>query len=114
MLLDKKTYIITFERMTPADANRYAEELRNALLDATTDITVQRKRENPQTQDFGSTLVLILGTPALSAVVTAVSQWLLRRRNASLTWKTADGEVIVQNINSQNACELARKLLKRP
>ena len=70
--MEKQTYIVTFEGVSPSDANRYAEELRNALLDATADIAVQRKRESPQTQDFGSTLILILGTPAVGAVVTAV------------------------------------------
>ena len=111
--MEKQTYIVTFEGVSPSDANRYAEELRNVLLDTTADIAVQRKRESPQTQDFGSTLILILGTPAVGAVVTAVSNWLQLRKNASLTWKTADGEMIVQNISSKNAVELAQQLLNK-
>jgi|GraSoiStandDraft_40_1057318.scaffolds.fasta_scaffold112290_2 hypothetical protein len=113
ILMEKQTYIVTFEGVSPSDANRYAEELRNALLDATADIAVQRKRESPQTQDFGSTLILIVGTPAVGAVVTAVSNWLQLRKNASLTWKTADGEMIVQNISSKNAVELAQQFLNK-
>src|SRR5437763_12443611 len=108
--MDQQTYIITFEGVSPADANRYAEELRNALLDATPDVTVQRRRENPYTQDFGATLVLILGTPAVVAVVTAVRDWLTLRNSASLTWKTADEQIIVQNISSKNAAQLAQFL----
>jgi hypothetical protein len=111
--MDQQTYIVTFERVPPADAQRYAEELRNALLDATSDLTVQRRRENPLTQDFGATLVLTLGTPAMVAMVTAVGNWLKLRNSASLTWKTADGQVIVQNITSKNATELAQRLLNK-
>ncbi len=112
--MDQQTYLVTFEGISPADAHRYAEELRNALLDATPDLIVQRKRENPLTQDFGATLVLTLGTPAVVAVVTAVGNWLKLRNSASLTWKTADGQMIVQNITSKNATELAQRLLSKP
>ncbi len=111
--MDQQTYIVTFEGVSPADAQRYAEELRNALLDAIPDITVQRKRDNPHTQDFGATLVLILGTPAVIAMVTAVGNWLKLRNSASLTWKTADGHMIVQNITNKNATELAQCLLSK-
>lgn len=111
--MDQQTYIVTFGEVSPADANRYAEELRNALLDATPDITVQRRRENAYTQDFGATLVLILGTPAVAAVVAAVDNWLKLRNSASLTWKTADEQIIVQNISSKNAAELAQLLLNK-
>src|SRR2546427_521620 len=111
--MNQQTYIVTVEGVSPADTHRYAEELRNALLDATPDLTVQRRRENPLTQDFGATLVLILGTPAVVAVVTAVGNWLKLRNSASLTWKTADGHMIVQNITSKNATELAQLLLSK-
>jgi len=109
----QQTYIVIFEGVSPVDAHRYAEELRNILLDATPDLTVQRRRENPLTQDFGATLVLTLGTPAVVAVVTAVGNWLKLRNSASLTWKTADGHMIVQNITSKNATELAQRLLSK-
>src|SRR5579864_3843089 len=115
--MEKTTYHVTFEEVSPSDANRYAEELRNALLDAAPDIIVQRKRESPQAQDFGTSLVLILGTPvattAVSAVVTAVDNWLRLRRNASLNWKSADGEITIRNISSKNVVELAQVLLNK-
>ena len=104
---------ITFEEVAASDANRYAEELRNALLDATADITVERKRENTQAQDFGTSLVLMLGTPATAAVVTVLGNWLRLRKNASLSWKSADGEITLKNISSKNVVELAQQLLNK-
>jgi hypothetical protein len=109
--MDEQTYLITFDEVSPVDANRYADELKNALLDATPDIAVRRKRNDPYQQDFGTTLILILGTPAVVTVAAAVKDWLRMRQNASLTFKTADEQIIVQNITSKNAAQLAQLLL---
>lgn len=38
--MDQQTYIVTFEGVSDFDAQRYAEELQDALLDASPDITV--------------------------------------------------------------------------
>ena len=111
--MDQQTYIVTFEGVSDFDAQRYAEELQDALLDASPDITVQRIRENPLAQDFGAALILILGVPAVVAAVKAVRDWLLFRDNATLKWKNADGELVVEGINSKNAAELAQLLVKK-
>ena len=58
--MSEQTYLLTFIGVSEAEANQYAEELREALLDATTGIAVQRQRENPLAQDLGGNLVLIL------------------------------------------------------
>lgn len=110
--MDPQTYIITFDNVSLADANRYAEELRSALLDASDGIEVQRSRDHPRTQDIGSTLVLVLGTPAAAGVVKAIADW-LARRNATVTIETADKHIRVQNISSKNAAELARIFLEK-
>ncbi|KKG00841.1 hypothetical protein DU40_15250 [Methanosarcina mazei] len=109
--MDQQTYIVTFEGVSPFDAQHYAEELQDVLLDATPDITVKRRRADPLTQDFGTTLILILGAPAVVAVVNAVRDWLIRRNSASLIWKTADGELMIQGISSKNVAELAQFLV---
>lgn len=109
--MDQQTYIVSFEGVSHSDAQRYAKELQDALLDATPDITVQRRRESPLTQDFGATLVLILGAPAVVAVVKAVRDWLIRRNSASLTWKTADEELMIQGVSSKNVADLVKLLV---
>ncbi len=69
--MNEQTYFITFENVSAAEANRYAEELRQALLDASPEVVVHRHRDDPRAQDFGATLVLLLGTPAAGAMVKA-------------------------------------------
>lgn len=111
--MNQQSYIITFDDVSPADANRYADELRNALLDTTPDITVQRRRDDPRTQDFGATLVLVLGTPAVVTVAKTIADWLKLRASASLTIETPEKRIVVQNITSKNAAQLAERLLSQ-
>jgi len=95
-VMDQQTYIIRFDEISEADANRYAIELRNMILDASPDVEVERRRDNPSTLDFGATLVLILGTPAATAVTSAIAQaignWLLRHRG-DITIERENGKI---------------------
>lgn len=109
--MDEQSYIINFGSALPTDANRYAEELRNILLDEVEDIKVQRRRDNAQAQDFGTTLVLILGTPAVVTAATAIGNWLQHRSAAVLTLETLDRKIIVQNITGKDATKLAEIML---
>lgn len=90
--MDQQTYIIKFDGVSPSDANRYADELRNALLNATPDVQVQRRRDDPRAQDFGATLVLILGAPATIAIAKEIVNWLALRRG-TITIETEKGEI---------------------
>jgi hypothetical protein len=108
----EQMYTITFDAISAADANRYAEELRQALLDAEPDVQVHRRRDDPHTQDIGSTLVLILEAPATVALVTAIGNWLALRNRAAITVKKADEQIVIENITSKKVGELAQLLLR--
>lgn len=109
--MTEQTYLLSFEGVSAAEENQYAEELREALLDATTAITVQRQRENPLAQDLGATLVLIMGTPALVAAVNAIGNWLQKRRSASLTIVTAEKKIVAENLTNKDAAQLLHLFL---
>ena len=109
--MNEQTYLLSFEGVSEAEANRYAEELREALLDATTEIAVQRQRENPLAQDLGATLVLIMGTPALVAAVNAIGNWLQKRHSASLTIITAEKKIVAENLTNKDAARLLHLFL---
>jgi RNA 3'-terminal phosphate cyclase len=111
--MDQQTYLITFEGVPPAVANRYSDELKSVLLKASSEIEVQQRREDVHAQDFGATLVLVLGAPAVVAAVKALGDWLQRRHGVGLTMKTENGEVIATNLTSKDALKLA-ELLRSP
>ena len=104
--MDEQTYIITFDDVSAADANRYAEELRQALLDASPDVEVHRRRDDPRTQDFGATLVLLLGTPAAVTVARAIGNWLALRRG-TISIEAENGEITkITGTNLSNEAQL--------
>jgi hypothetical protein len=86
--MSQYTFLVTFDNAPPADAARYANELREFILDAAPDVTVQRQRSDSYAQDFGTTLVLVLGTPAVVAVVRGCVQRLEKPDGAK---ETVDG-----------------------
>lgn len=109
--MNEHTYLLSFEGVSAAEANRYAEELREVLLDAEASIAVQRQRENPLAQDLGASLALILGTPAVVAAVQAIGNWLQKRRSASLTIVTAEQKIVAANLTNQDAAQLLQLFL---
>jgi len=109
--MQQYTYLLHFNELSQAEANRYAEELRNVLLNASPEIAVQRERDDPGTQDFGATLVLVLGTPAVVAAATAIGNWLQLRTKASLTIETPDKKIVAQNVTRKDAARLAELFL---
>ncbi len=111
--MNQQTYIVKFTGVSVADANRYASELRDTLLEADPDIEVERRRDDLRTQDFGATLVLILGTTSATAIAKAIGDWLKLRNSASLQFETPEGKVLVQNITSKDAAKLAEFLVPK-
>jgi hypothetical protein len=102
---------ITFPGATSAEANRYAGELRDVLRNADRDISVEQKRERPDTQDFGATLVIILGTASVTAIAKGVQSWLARTSGARIEI-SADGRVIAENLDSKDAAKVVEAVFK--
>lgn len=110
--MDPQVYLIAFENVSAGEANRFAEELRNALLDSSIPaIEVERKRHDPRTLDTGQILQVILDASSITALVTVIGNWLVRRR-ASLTFKRPEGDIIATNINDKTVTELTRLLVE--
>ena len=111
--MDNQTYIVKFDGEDLADANRYAAELRDTLLEVASDtgvnVEANVRRDDPSTMDFGGTLVLVLGTPAAIAIAKGFADWLRKRNTASVTIETGDGKLVAKNISSKDAASLAGK-----
>ena len=97
---------ITFDELSRAEANRVVQELRRALLDRAGDeVTASIEKPDPDSQDGGSTLVLLFGTSAAAAIAQGIRAYLTRRADARdrITIKTADGiEVIATGEAARN------------
>lgn len=103
-------FILRFDNASVADQNRFADDLLNALMDAHPEVTADRKRENIAAQDFGGTLVLVLGTPAIVAVAHALKNWLSRNNAASVSIETPTGRLVAKNLESRDVTAIIKAL----
>ena len=109
--MDEQTFLIELEGVPANIANRYADELRNALLDSSSDIKAELRRGEENTQDFGSTLVLVLGAPAVVAAAQALGDYLKLRRSVRLKITTPNGQQVeVDNTSSADAKKIVQML----
>ncbi len=104
--MDESPFIIRFPGASTAEANRYAADLATTLRDVDQDLKVEQQRDRPDTQDFGATLAIILGTASVSAVAKGVAAWLARHAGAKIQIN-ADGSVIASNLDSRDAARIA-------
>ena len=70
--------IVSFRDTTTAEANQLAGSLADALRDADPSVIVDRLRERTDTQDFGASLAVILGSAAVTAVAKGIAGWMAR------------------------------------
>jgi hypothetical protein len=106
VIVSDSTFIITFPGSSTAEANRYAAELGAALREIDEELKVEQQRDRADTQDFGATLAIILGTASATAVAKGVAAWLARHSGAKIQIN-ADGSVVASNLDSRDAARIA-------
>lgn len=98
------SFEISFEGST-AEAAQLSNELEQDIREAAA-VDITRKKERQDTQDFGSTLVLVLGTPVAIIVAKAVATFLSRHSGATIRI-SKNGELVAQNLDSKDAARIA-------
>ena len=87
--MDEKNLFVEFENTSVADAASMAQELRQILLDADSSVSTELIKADPNTQDLGSILAVILGAKAVVMVAKGISNYLKLRRSASIRIKVS-------------------------
>jgi hypothetical protein len=106
----EQSALLNFTGAEAADGNRYASNLRDFLLDLGVKVRVEKRGENPASQDFGSTLVLVLGTTAISTLAQGIAVWLQRNAGARITLRTTHGEVVAEGLDSKDVPRIVEAL----
>jgi hypothetical protein len=96
---------IVFEGMATGTAGVRVKQLQQELFRFSPDVTTVIEKEDSTNQDFGTTLVLVLGTPAVIALAEAVASYLQRNRATIVIKK--NGEVLATNISGEDAVKIA-------
>ena len=103
--------VISFADASTAEGNRFASNLSDSLRDLDPGIVVKRQRDRPDTQDFGASLALILGTAAANSVAKGIATWLARNSGVRIEIRRK-GEVVLaaNHLDSKDVHRLAELL----
>jgi hypothetical protein len=110
--MSQMRFVLSFDEASADDANRYAAELQEMLLSRDPGITVEQARDDENAQDFGATLILILGAPAVVRVASGIADYLRKRTQVSISVKSPKGEVVATGVNYNTAVELVEQVFK--
>jgi hypothetical protein len=114
MAQEKETIEIQFEGLSLGEAGVKADELRKELLDIKNDPdgdeleSITLEKESQDTQDFGTTLVLVLGTPAVIALARGLTAYLGRTGTRVVIKK--EGDIVVQNVGGDDVARIVEAL----
>lgn len=104
-------FVVSFPDVSRAEANQYASDLATWLRDVK-GVDVQQARDRNDTQDFGATLAIILGTASVTAIANGIAIWLKRNAGASIQISKG-GAVVAKNLNSRDAAKIAEAFSRR-
>ncbi len=110
----QKELVLAFPGSTANEASRYATDLRSFLLDVTPTVQLRQRSERSDSQDLGSTLVLVLGTTAVGALARGIAVWLQRNAGARITVRTVAGELVAEGLDSKDVARIVEALSNRP
>jgi hypothetical protein len=95
----------------PMTSKQEANVLASGLADEISEIAGIEKaktlREDPQTQDFGATLVLLLGTASVTAVANGIRSW-LSRKGVTAEIYDQNQKIVLRDVRSQDIAEIVK------
>src|SRR6185295_17895634 len=100
--MDKAGITIHFPDVTPDLASVYAEDLRASLEESLeAGGRVERRRSSSESEGLGPTVVLLLGTSAVTAIAQGIKTWLARNSGVSIDIVVRDRVFRARNLDSQ-------------
>lgn len=103
------TYTVRFVDQSESDGNMLAADLENHLRDVVAEqdaLQLVRSRSTPDAQDFGATLVLILGTAAARSIAKGIQSWLASHNGTRIEITDSTGSVVATNIDATSAAAI--------
>ena len=103
---EKTSVTISFPNNSSSKAGILADELQRELRREVQDkdgpIETEIRRLDPEAQDLGSSIVMVLGAPAVVLLAKAILEWARRKDQASID---ING-VVVRNVGSADVADI--------
>jgi len=97
----KESFVVRLEGVSAAEAGLGAQRLREVVLDAAPDVEASIHREHADSMDFGASLILLLGAPAVVAVAKGLAAYLQQRGEHG-------GELVIERRKPDGSVEVVR------
>jgi hypothetical protein len=110
--MESDTVVIKFPGVSDEEANKYAGSLADELSQIS-GLEAKPARMCPETQDFGATLVVVLGTASVTAIAHGIRSWLARAGTIAEICGADGKKVILKNVESKHITEIAEALSER-
>lgn len=95
---------ITVQAEDASEQNQLTSSLMSELQELSSNISVVRSKSDRSTLDFGSTLILVFGTPVAIALANGLREWLARHSGARIT---VEGDKLFgENLDSDAAARI--------
>jgi hypothetical protein len=103
--------VIGFPDSSSAEGNQLASTLAEALRDVDPSIVVDRVRERSDTQDFGASLALVMGTAAATAIAKGIGAWIAKNGGTKLEIRR-NGKLVLlaTNLDSKDVPRITEAL----
>jgi hypothetical protein len=105
------TFSITFPEESGHNANAAAASLAETLRDVDASLVVSRDKADPNTQDPGSVLTVVLGSAPAAAVAAGIAAW-IRMRRLVVVITTQDRSIEVTG-SGTDAAKVIESIFKR-
>jgi len=100
-------FFINLSGLSDSEKEKGAADLMRALKESDPTATVERRPNNARAQDFGATLILVLGSGAGIAIARGIKNWMGKWKNASLEVDDGTRKVKLANVSSSDAVRVA-------
>jgi hypothetical protein len=102
---------LRFEGVDVSEAGIRAKILGDEIRYAGDVDSIEVKKDDPTAMDFGATLILVLGTPAVIALAKGIQAFLVRVGGTVTI--TSDGGIVTQGISGSDVAAIAAALSKK-
>ncbi len=106
--------LISFPNSTIAEANKLVGSLGLAVQDSDRNISLERRRENLESQDGGATLAIILGSAAVGSIAKGIASRIARHAGTAIRIHSPDGTwVDITNATGQDTAQVVAAALRK-
>jgi hypothetical protein len=110
-IVQDNSITIAFPDTSTAEGNLCASSLIETLRDIDPNVQAETARLNPDAQDFGATIVLVLGTASVTAIANGIAAWIGRHNTKIIIRK--NGAVVATGLDSADAARIAEAISRK-